>query len=76
MLYFPLSGCVRFSPVVKLGRYAAVGMDYVIQVMAVVLLVAEHTQINHYYPPLFFLFFSNFFSIFYFIFYIITRFRA
>lgn len=48
MLSFPLSGCVRFTPVVKLGRYAAVGMDYVIQVMAVALLVAGHTQINHY----------------------------
>lgn len=48
MLCFPLSSCVRLSPVVKLGRYAAVGMDYVIQVMAVVLLVAEQTQISHY----------------------------
>jgi len=44
MLCFPLSVCVRrFSPVVKLGRYAAVGVDDVTQVMvAVVLLVAEH----------------------------------
>lgn len=33
-------------PVVKLGRYAAVGMDYVIQVMAVALLVAVHAQTN------------------------------
>lgn len=47
MLCFPLSGCVRFSPVVKLGRYAAVGMDYVIQVTTVALLVAVHiTWIN------------------------------
>ncbi len=46
MLYFPLSGCVRFSPVVKLGRYAAVGMDFVIQVMAVALLVAVQAQTN------------------------------